>query len=143
MTMATYNTEMEVLTAVTLAYAHATELSRAFRLRSADSTVPETFCYYSHATNGIGCAIGCLLDDDELLQKWDTVGSIFSVSYHFPEEFAQHFGEAVSLGFLQKLQGLHDLATNVSDFRLALENLWRSRYPARQLAEREPKANED
>ena len=136
-----YQTYLEVLEATLAKYENAQALSKGMKVEDENGSMviqpkpPGSIlsgCYYRHSVNGIGCAIGCHLSDENAIFLEDSgVGAGYIFNMFYDEKtipvLRAVFAESITPGQLQELQEAHDRADNVENFR----------YQLRQLIERE------
>lgn len=94
-------------------------------------SVGDGYCLYGTEINGMGCAVGCMLDpaDANLLDEKYRNENIFSVSRAYAEIYTKYFPldwtegisspwgmKPVQAGFLDELQSMHDNAADVAEF---------------------------
>lgn len=111
-----YNTFLEVLQAVKQKYQGVEKLSRT----------DQDACVYSHAYNGVGCAIGCLIpaEEAELLDR-EGANGIQAILDEYPDRAAiidRHISPDIDAKDLIDLQLWHDSAENVEGFLALVDN---------------------
>lgn len=117
-----YGNFEEVVRAVREKYENATSLSIG-TFHPKVSLTPLVGCQYSHKSNDIGCAIGCLFPADvaETFDR-DVIG-VRALANHkeFSDIFHSVISEDILIEELEILQGWHDHSTKVEEFREKLD----------------------
>jgi len=110
-------------------YQDATRTCRAVRKGPSTygmSVGTASYCVYSHEPNGLGCAVGCHMDERDCLVLDQYHMGIDSLLAKHPDVvvpiLTKYFDKDL-LGKLQRLQDWHDRANTAEELRLTLR-LW-------------------
>ena len=112
--MAIYESNEQVIESILSVYRH-------MDVQSLSKKYASNACFYSSVPNGVGCAIGCLIDE-ETARRWDDIGGMIDeAALEDPDGYAKWFGPEVDVEFLCDVQFDHDDAMSVEHFLDELE----------------------
>lgn len=107
-----YTTELEVLQAIKSAFKETETLNREAQ---------NSKCKYAPTYNNVGCAVGCLINEDDA-KIWDCLSDA-SVTHIYETEhdlFSEYFTDEM-LYILQNAQDKHDQCDGYGEFMLWLD----------------------